>query len=263
MTSDNPAENAEPPWHPEPDASKATPHTAHEDAADPATTAHATASEDTVTEHWFIPKQEQQEIVDALTEVPDIMSDLIAASFTTLRAANWNPKVSTGDNVQPLPFNVNAVDAQDCLLICLEAWALWLADTRNIQITENTVVGYAEWLTRNILLLAATQGSEAAHHGITTEITRARKNTGRLQPTPKPDPQRIALAGQKEVTSKDIATIATQIGIEGLTQKRVNNLKLLGYLTPLRTEGKVHIYRLADALQAHELTRPYHRQDAS
>jgi len=73
-----------------------------------------------VTEHWYIPRHQQIELADALGEVPEIMSDLVAASFSTLRAANWNPKVSTGENVQPLPYNVNAVDAQDRLLIELE-----------------------------------------------------------------------------------------------------------------------------------------------
>lgn len=55
-----------------------------------------------MTEHWFIPKQEQVELVDALTDVSDILDDLREAQKPRIATANWNPKVSTGDRPQPL-----------------------------------------------------------------------------------------------------------------------------------------------------------------
>ena len=75
-----------------------------------------------MTEHWFIPRHEQQELTDALGEVRDILDDLQEAQKPRIATANWNPKVTTGDRPQPLPFNVAAVDAADRLLIELERW---------------------------------------------------------------------------------------------------------------------------------------------
>ena len=143
-----------------------------------------------MTEHWFIPRHEQQELTDALGEVRDILDDLQEAQKPRIATANWNPKVTTGDRPQPLPFNVAAVDADDRLLIELERWVYWLADARQIAAPNTHCAGYADWLTRNILLLAATPGSEAAHHDITSEIRHARNASGRshLQPIPKPNP---------------------------------------------------------------------------
>ncbi|NMM84300.1 hypothetical protein B2J88_07995 [Rhodococcus sp. SRB_17] len=205
-----------------------------------------------MTNHWFIPKQQQVEIVDALNEVPDIVADLVAASCSTLRVANWNPKVSTGENVQPLPYNVTAVDAQDRLLICLEAWVYWLADARNMQITENTVVGYAEWLQRNILLLAATEGSQSAHHAITTETRHARRATNTRPAKPVIHAVDVAQARNRLLNANGCATLAKEIGVEGLTRVRINTLHLNGHIEPVQRVGRTLIYRVGDVLDAHE-----------
>ncbi|MDV6276389.1 hypothetical protein R3Q06_23095 [Rhodococcus erythropolis] len=221
-----------------------------------------------MTEHWFIPKQEQIEIVDALTDVKNIITDLAAATVTALRAANWQPKVTTGDRPQPLPYNAHAQDAADRLLLVLEAWALWLTETRHMTPPNCTYAAdYATWLTHNILILAATPGSESAHHGITTEIRHARHATGHTPPNPKPNPHRLALAGQQQLTSNEITTLAKQAGVEGLTQKRINNLKLCGHITPVDYneigKKKIAIYRLADVLEAHDTTGTWKKQNTA
>ena len=54
-----------------------------------------------MTEHWFIPRHEQQELTDALGEVRDILDDLQEAQKPRIATANWNPKVTTGDRPQP------------------------------------------------------------------------------------------------------------------------------------------------------------------
>ncbi|MHD0300878.1 hypothetical protein RCF19_33860 [Rhodococcus qingshengii] len=205
-----------------------------------------------MTEHWFIPKQEQIELADALAEVPEIMSDLVAASFSTLRVANWNPKVSTGDNVQPLPYNVNAVDAQDRLLIELERWVYWLSELRNMPQPKNTVVGYAEWLQHNILILAATDGSQTAHHDLTSEIRHARRATNTKPPKPVIHAVDVAQARNRLLNANGCATLAKEIGIEGLTRIRINTLRTGGHIQPTIQSGRTLIYRLGDVLDAHD-----------
>ncbi|MBJ7481751.1 hypothetical protein [Rhodococcus sp. (in: high G+C Gram-positive bacteria)] len=210
-----------------------------------------------MTEHWFIPKQEQVELVDALGEVRDILDDLREAQKPRIATATWNPKVTTGDRPQPLPFNVASFDAADRLLIELERWVYWLADARQIAAPNTDCKGYANWLTRNILLLAATPGSEAAHHDITTEIRHARNASGRshLQPIPKPNPARLAQAHAEQLNARGIATLAKHIGAQGLTIRRINHLAEKHKITPIRyADKKTPIYQLGDILNAHYTT---------
>ena len=210
-----------------------------------------------MTEHWFIPKQEQVELDDALADAPDICDDLNEAMKPRIATANWNPKVTTGDRPQPLPFNVAAVDAADRLAICLERWAYWLADARQIAAPNTDCKGYADWLTRNILLLAATPGSEAAHHDITSEIRHARNASGRghLQPIPKPNPQRLAQAHAEQLNARGIATLAKHIGAQGLTIRRIKHLRETGKIVPVRyADKRTPIYHLGDVLNAHYAT---------
>lgn len=210
-----------------------------------------------MTEHWFIPRHQQIELADALGEVRDILDDLREAQKPRIATATWNPKVSTGDRPQPLPFNVAAVDAADRLLIELERWAYWLAELRNMPQPKNTVVGYAEWLQRNILLLAATDGSQSAHHDITSEIRHARNASGRghLQPLPKPDIIRVAQAHATQLNARGIATLAKHIGAQGLTIRRINHLAEKHKIVPIRyADKKTPIYQLGDILNAHYTT---------
>ncbi|MGW8537542.1 hypothetical protein ACWGK5_25710 [Rhodococcus qingshengii] len=210
-----------------------------------------------MTEHWFIPRHEQQEIVDSLAEVRDILDDLREAQKPRIATATWNPKVTTGDRPQPLPFNVAAVDAADRLLIELERWVYWLADARQIGAPNTDCAGYANWLTRNILLLAATEGSESAHHDITSEIRHARNASGRghLQPIPKPNPARVAQAHAEQLNARGISTLAKHIGAQGLTMRRIKHLRETGKIVPVRyADKRTPIYQLGDVLNAHYAT---------
>ncbi|KDQ01705.1 hypothetical protein EN35_20010 [Rhodococcus qingshengii] len=210
-----------------------------------------------MTEHWFIPKQEQVELDDALADAPDICDDLREAQKPRIATANWNPKVSTGDRPQPLPFNVAALDAADRLAICLEGWALWLAEIRNINPPTSTIKSNAAFLRRHLLLLAATEGSEAAHHDITSEIRHARNASGRshLQPIPKPNPQRVAQAHAEQLNARGIATLAKHIGAQGLTIRRIKHLRETGKIVPVRyADKRTPIYQLGDVLNAHYAT---------
>lgn len=219
-----------------------------------------------MTEHWYIPKHEQVELDDALADAPDICDDLNEAMKPRIATATWNPKVTTGDRPQPLPYNVAALDAADQLAICLEGWAYWLANTRNITPPNSTIKSNAAFLRRHLLLLAATEGSADAHRDITSEIRHARNASGRghLQPIPKPDPTRVEQARSELLNANGCATLAKLIGVQGLTQKRVNNLKLRGHITPVNHtqigKKQIAIYRLGDVLDAHYKIGTWQRQ---
>lgn len=210
-----------------------------------------------MTEHWFIPRHQQQELADALGEVRDILDDLNEAMKPRIATANWKPKVSTGDRPQPLPYNVAALDAADRLAICLEGWAYWLANTRNINPPNGGIKTPAAFLRRHLLLFAATEGSEAAHYDITSEIRHARNASGRshLQPLPKPNPQRVAQAHAEQLNARGIATLAKHIGAQGLTIRRIKHLRETGKIVPVRyADKRTPIYHLGDVLNAHYAT---------
>src|SRR3546814_1385773 len=145
------------------------------------------------------------ELDDALAYAPDICDDLNEAMKPRIANANWNPKVTTGDRPQPLPYNVAALDAADRLAICLEGWAYWLANTRNINPPNGGIKTPAAFLRRHLLLLAATEGSADAHRDITSEIRHARNASGRghLQPIPTPNPQRLDQAHAEQINDQN------------------------------------------------------------
>lgn len=210
-----------------------------------------------MTEHWFIPKQEQVELDDALADAPDICDDLNEAMKPRIATANWKPKVSTGDRPQPLPYNIAALDAADRLAICLEGWAYWLANTRNINPPNGGIKTPAAFLRRHLLLLAATEGSADAHRDITSEIRHARNASGRshLQPIPKPNPTRVAQAHAEQLNARGIATLAKHIGAQGLTIRRIKHLRETGKIVPVRyADKRTPIYHLGDVLNAHYAT---------
>ena len=186
----------------------------------------------------------------------ELIEDLAAAIAKPYEAISYQPRVSTGEKSQPLPYDPSAEDAARYLHAELLRWVEWLATERNLetQVGTWTTPRLARWLLANLTTLATTEGSEPAYADIHSEITAAKRATRR------PTRQHIhvdEIAGvrNQELNASGIAAVAKETGIEGLTRRRVHSLAEHGHITAVRMYGKIPIYRLGDVLDAHQATQ--------
>ncbi|MFF1555609.1 hypothetical protein ACFVX3_31785 [Rhodococcus erythropolis] len=205
-----------------------------------------------MTEHFYLPTNERQGLVKVLGEVPETVENLARCMTVGIRAQTFQPKVSTGEQPQPLPFNPDAGEMAESLRQELRRWVVWLCDIRGLTQPGHDVLPLARWLARNILLLAVTPGSETAYTSISAKVKAAQRSSGRTPASSIVHVVDVAQARNRLLNATGCAVLAKEIGIEGLTRVRVNTLHYGGHIEPVKQSGRVLIYRLGDVLDAHE-----------
>lgn len=213
-----------------------------------------------MTHHFYLSREDQGRLTVVLQGIPELAEDLAAAIAKPYEAIDYQPRVSTGDRPAPLPYDPTPEMASQYLTRELRRWVDWLANTRRLTRPEDYPTPMSRWLINNMNTLATTPGSEPAYADISTEIRAAKRATGRpARATPNIDTTKLEAARTQELNASGIAALATEIGINGLTRTRVNNLRALGHITPIRVipNGKktIPVYRLGDVLDAHHTTQ--------
>lgn len=195
-------------------------------------------------------------LAEELASIPALVEDLAAAiSGGALRGASNQPRVSLGDRPSPLPYNPAASEAADHLRNELLRWVQWMCE-QHLHLTgpHPMLCPMARWLTTHLALLAETPGSISAYADISSEIRAAKRATGKdRKPKPAPKPSELDEARQMELSASGVATAAKELGQwgTGLTRRRVNNLRGLGHITPIRMAGTIPVYRFGEVLDAH------------
>lgn len=206
----------------------------------------------------YLCREDQAKLRDVLAEIPELVENLAAAIAKPYEAISYQPRVSTGDRPSPLPYDPSAEDASRYLHNELWRWTSWLANERDLEPPQLYPAHMARWLTDHMATLATTPGSEPAYANIATEVKAAKRATGRKQADPIYAADIIPIRNQ-QYNASGIAALAQQVGILGLTRRRVHSLHEHGHITPQRTipNGKrdIPIYRLGDVLDAHENTQ--------
>ena len=206
----------------------------------------------------YLTREDQAKLRDVLAEIPELVENLAAAIAKPYEAISYQPRVSTGDRPAPLPYDPSAEDAARYLSAQLERWVEWLSQERGLEWTSLQPIKMARWLTDHMNTLATTPGSESAYADIASEVKAAKRATGRKQVEPIYAADIIPIRNQ-QYNASGIAALAQQVGILGLTRRRVHSLAEHGHITPQRTipNGKrdIPIYRLGDVLDAHENTQ--------
>lgn len=213
----------------------------------------------------YLYREDQAKLEGLLHEVQgQLVEDLAAAIAKPYEAISFQPRVTTGDRPQPLPYDPSAEDAARYLHAELLRWVEWLATERNLetQVGKFTTPQLARWLIANMNTLATTRGSEPAYADIASEVKAAKRATGRQERAKqhRPDAAQSAEVRAMELSPSGIATAARELGHlgKGLTRTRVNNLRARGHITPIRTvpNGKktIPIYAFGDVLDAHLTT---------
>lgn len=217
-------------------------------------------------DHFHLDRQGQRVTLDLMSQVPSLAVDLEVTVTRQDQIGSGGPRVSTGERVQPLPFNAAASEARTSLHAELVRWVRWVSECRNLILpNKDTASALARWIADNVIELALTEGSEDAPMELGAVIRHARSVIDRPQSEViRVDPTRVEEARSELLNANGCATLAKLIGVEGLTQKRVNNLKLRGHITPVdHTQvGKkqIAIYRLGEVLDAHYKIGTWQRQ---
>lgn len=211
-------------------------------------------------EHFYLPTNERQSLVKVLGEMPELVENLARCMTIGIRAQTFEPKVSTGEKPQPLPFAAGADEVAEDLRRELMRWVKWLCEVRRITHPRFDILPMARFLNQYILILATTPGSDTAYTSIAAKAKAAQRCAGRRPSASTVHVVDVAQARNQELNANGCAILAREIGVEGLTRTRINNLKRLGHIEPLRQFGKFPIYRLGDVLDAHETVITWKRR---
>lgn len=132
-----------------------------------------------MTDGYFLPKHEQDQLVELLDQIPALIEDLTIALTRQDRITTGGPRVRSGSDVQPLPINIAAMDASDLLHDTLTTWVRHVCDTRNYPHPGNSTLTLTRWLKHNVIALALTPGAEESLDEIQHAIRQARRATDR------------------------------------------------------------------------------------
>jgi hypothetical protein len=202
----------------------------------------------------YLSREDQEKLRGVLREIPELVENLasaIASADGYQSRISYQPRVSTGEKSQPLPYDPSASEASRHLHNELWRWVAWLAKERNLTQPSLDIVPMARWLTNNITTLATTPGAEPAYANIGSEI-KAAKRASRRPTREHIHVDEIAGVRNQELNASGIAAVAKETGIDGLNRRRVHTLAEKGHVTAVRMYGKIPIYRLGDVLDAHD-----------
>ncbi|MBT2268797.1 hypothetical protein [Rhodococcus erythropolis] len=207
-----------------------------------------------MTEHFYLPTNERQALGKVLGEVPETVENLARCMTIGIRAQTFEPRVTTGDRPQPLPFAADADEVAEDLRQELMRWVKWLCEIRRIAHPRFDILPMARFLNQYILILATTPGSETAYTTISAEVKAAQRASGRsIRAQPKWDENKLDAARALRLPTGDIAQLGREMGVQGLTRKRINNLKTLGHVNPVETViiGRIELFVFGEVLDAH------------
>ena len=218
-----------------------------------------------MTDGWFLPKHEQDQLVELLDQIPALIEDLTIALTQQDRISTGGPRVRRGCDEQPLPISISAMEAADLLHDTLAAWVRHTTEHRAMTFTgRDDTLTLARWLKRWIVALAMSEGADEALGGINHAIRNARRACDRPREKHH-DVDDIAVyeAGSTLLSATEIERIAPTLGHPRLTMRRILRLKDAEKLEPAMTTGDgTDLYRIADAITAH-LTHPARKRKAA
>lgn len=211
---------------------------------------------------YFLDEADQLDLSAVLDEVPEIVDALAGLRNDGYRARiSYEPRVSSTP-ADRIPYDTSAQDASDYLINELWTWTMHVHEHRGLTYSGSTSpAALSKWLRKNIVSLAMTPGSDEALPAI-RRVVRTARRAARLPG--QPERWRYGsthVARNTELNASAIAVAAKELGPEyaKLDRKRVNNLKKLERIKPIREHEGVPIYRLGDVMDAHVAARSFRK----
>ncbi|WP_343466368.1 hypothetical protein AAI421_14535 [Rhodococcus aetherivorans] len=129
-----------------------------------------------MSETFYLPREQQTELVELLDQVPDTIEDLTIAVTRQDRIGGNNLRIRSGIGEQPLPLNLNASEASDVLHDTLASWVRHTCEHRALDYTgRGDTMNLARWLKRWIVALALSPGADESLGEIRHAIHNARR----------------------------------------------------------------------------------------
>lgn len=217
--------------------------------------------------HTFLDEAGQLDLKAHLKDVPDIVTALVGVACDSdgyRQRITFDPRVSNPSASQPIPYDGTVDDAVQHLANELAGWIRHMLDHRGmIYDGPAGLEGKADWLSRHVVSLAMTPGSEEAPRYVGEAVKRARR-AARMSTEAeaaeryaklraKCDP-RVAEIRNEQWDTATCSRMAGQLGLP-ITQRRIKYLTESKRLTRLRkvkgVDGAMHsIYRFGDVLDA-------------
>ncbi|MBW4813157.1 hypothetical protein [Rhodococcus qingshengii] len=244
----------------------------------------------TEADHFYLPRVDQKALLDLLKKIPSLAEDLAVTTYRQDRIGKGGMEIASGTHEQPLPFNLGASNAIDQLFNELAGWARHVCDSRGIPYMptgfthefdfvgplrqsesrlpygyQESVLGLARWLRRNIISLAMTEGADTAYIDISAVMNRCWATVD----IPAEDP--VPVHEKDEVLERVRARMLHRAGIvqvaellarqypeyRGLTANRVDALRKGGHIVADRcgVMTQAEIFCMGQVLEKH-LTVP-------
>ncbi|MGX6508273.1 hypothetical protein [Rhodococcus sp. SJ-2] len=218
-----------------------------------------------MTDGYFLPKHEQDQLVELLDQIPPLIEDLTIALTRQDRITTGGPRVRSGSDEQPLPIGIAAMDASDLLHDTLTGWVRLVCDVRAYGYPGDSTLTLTRWLKTHIIALALTPGAEESLDEIQHAIRKARQAVDKPREKDRDvNPIDVLEATFVRLNAAGIAKLAGELGphYRGLNERRVATLLKAKAITVIDTVDGLDLYRVGDVLTAH-LAYPTRKRKAA
>ncbi|MFC6011392.1 hypothetical protein [Nocardia lasii] len=186
--------------------------------------------------HLYLDREDARDLARMLGDIPDLAEDLADARTRQTRFGTVDYRTRNGAREQRLPFNPAAATAADHLQSVLAAWVRLVCEQRGVAYSGATgIAGMAEWLQRNIVAFAMTEGVETAPAEISAAIEAAETVVCPPAEIAAADADLVLRARAVRLHAAAIGKLAEQLGdgFRKLTARRVRTLRKAGLISPV------------------------------
>ncbi len=186
--------------------------------------------------HLYLDRETARDLARMLGDIPDLAEDLSDARTRQTRFGTVDYRTRNGAREQRLPFNPAAARAADHLQSVLVAWVRLVCEQRGVTYGgAASISGLAEWLQRNIVALAMTEGVETAPAEIAAAIEAAETVVCPPAEIAAADADLVLRARAVRLHAAAIGKLAEEMGdgYRNLTARRVRTLRKAGLITPV------------------------------
>ncbi|WP_410871334.1 hypothetical protein [Nocardia sp. A7] len=207
--------------------------------------------------HLYLDREAARDLARMLGDIPDLAEDLVDARTRQTRFGTVDYRTRNGAREQRLPFNPAAAHAADHLQSVLVAWVRLVCEQRGVTYGgAASIDGMAEWLQRNIIALAMTEGVESAPAEIGAAIEAAETVVCPPAEIAAVDADLVLRARAVRLHAAAIGKLAEQLGdgYRNLTARRVRTLRRAGLLSPVPGPWSAdwpELFVVGDVLDAH------------
>ncbi len=186
--------------------------------------------------HLYLDRDTARELARTLGAIPDLAEDLSDARTRQTRFGAVDYRTRNGAREQRLPFNPAAARVEDELRAVLVSWVRLVCEQRAVEYSGVvSIAGMAEWLQRNIVAFAMTEGVEQAPGEIAAAVAAAESVVCPPAAMAAADAELVVKARSVRLNISGICKLAVQLGegFQNLNARRLRTLREAGLIAPV------------------------------